>query len=222
MKKSLCLIFAVCMMLSLCGCMRSGLNPESETSTVPETNEFQPPIPEATVPAAIPETIAPTEPQPIFDESLFPMDFYFSSGVAAWGTELILSSDFSFSGSVSDFNMGDSGEGYPDGTCYVSTFRGKFQILSQIDEYSYFLELISLETELADGTTWIDNGVRYIACEAYGLEGTQYVLYLPETPMEQLPEALTSWLPYWDDVPETLSRYAIWNLTYETPFFTYD
>ena len=226
MKKAVCLICAIFTLLSLCGCMRSGLNPQTEESTVPETSEFQTPagqnpVPETTVPAASEETIAPTEPQLIVDESLFPMDFYFSSGVGGWGTIMTLERDFSFYGSFHDSDMGDMTDAYPNGTCYVSIFHGNFQVLSQIDEYSYSLELTRVETETADGTIWIEDGIRYIACEAYGLEGTEYVLYLPETPMEQLPEALIPWLPYWGDLPETLSCYAIWNTTYETPFFTY-
>lgn len=227
MKKAVCFISAMFLLLTLCGCMRSGLEPQTEESTVPETEALQTPAGQApatetTVPTAAPETVAPTAPQPIPDESLFPMDFYFSSGAGAWGTALILNSDLSFSGSFHDSDMGDMTDEYPNGTCYVSTFSGNFQVLSQIDEYSYALELTHIETEIADGTIWIEDGIRYIACEAYGLEGTEYVLYLPETPTEQLPESMIHWLPYWGDLPQTLSCYAIWNTTYETPFFTYD
>lgn len=221
MKRFLCLICLAAMLLSLCGCMRSGLSEEPTTappSPIPEAS-----LPEETpAPTTAPETVPVSEPQPILEESLFPMDFYFSSGAGGWGTSMTLNSDFSFSGSFHDSDMGDMTEEYPNGTCYISSFSGSFRVVSQIDEYSYSLELVSLETEVAEGTVWIEDGIRFIASEAFGLEGSEYVLYLPETPMEQLPEDLPFWLPHWEDTPETLSRYSIWNATCQTPFFTYD
>ena len=56
-----------------------------------------------------------------------PMEFYFSSGAGAWGTELYLEKDGSFEGGFHDTNMGESGEENPYGTCYVCNFSGKFE-----------------------------------------------------------------------------------------------
>lgn len=222
MKRLMCLICSAAMLLSLCGCMRSGLS-EDPTTTPPFSIPQASAPEEAPVPTAVPETVPVTEPEEsILEEGLFPMDFYFSSGAGGWGTGMTLYSDFSFSGSFHDSDMGDMTEEYPNGTCYVSVFSGSFRIVSQLSEYAYSLELVSLETETAAGTVWIEDGIRYIASEAYGLEGSEYVLYLPEAPLDRLPEDLPYWLSRWEDTPETLSRYAIWNVTGQTPFFTYN
>lgn len=221
MKRFLCLICSAFLILSLGGCMRSGLSAEGLESTGPQAQTPEDSVPVTVAPTAVPETVPATQPQPILEESLFPMDFYFSSGAGGWGTAMTLNSDFSFSGSFHDSDMGDMAEEYPNGTCYISSFRGSFRVVSQIDAHSYSLELVSLETEVPEGTVWIEDGIRFIASEAFGLEGSEYVLYLPETPTEQLPEDLIFWLPSWEDPTDTLSRYAIWNVTYETPFFTY-
>lgn len=39
--------------------------------------------------------------------------FTFSSGAGAWGTELHIRADGSFSGQYQDSNMGETGEGHP-------------------------------------------------------------------------------------------------------------
>lgn len=51
--------------------------------------------------------------------------FVFSSGVGAWQTMLNINEDGSFKGYYSDSDMGDTGEGYPNGIIYLSVFEGK-------------------------------------------------------------------------------------------------
>ena len=41
--------------------------------------------------------------------------FEFCSGVGAWGTELTIGENGAFKGSFHDSEMGETGEGYPDG-----------------------------------------------------------------------------------------------------------
>ncbi len=55
-----------------------------------------------------------------------PKNFTFASGAGAWATSLKLSEDGSFVGGYHDSDMGDSGDGYPNGTIYVCGFSGKF------------------------------------------------------------------------------------------------
>ena len=44
-------------------------------------------------------------------ELLSNQTFYFSSGAGAWGTEMDISADGSFTGNFHDSEMGDTGEG---------------------------------------------------------------------------------------------------------------
>ena len=51
-----------------------------------------------------------------------PVELVFSSGAGAWGTVLELAPDGAFTGSFHDTNMGETGEGYPNGTVYLCSF----------------------------------------------------------------------------------------------------
>ena len=52
--------------------------------------------------------------------SQMPKDYTFASGAGAWATSLELYEDGSFAGDYHDSDMGDSGDGYPNGTISVS------------------------------------------------------------------------------------------------------
>ena len=116
-----------------------------------------------------------------------PLDFGFASGVGGWGTVLTLKPDGTFVGSYHDSEMGVTGEGYPNGTVYISEFSGKFDEFKKIDDYSYSIKLIELTVE-DKGKEYIEDGIRYIVSEANGLDGKDFVFYIPDTPVEMLPE----------------------------------
>ncbi len=202
-------------------------------STDGEPAEAPAEVPEE--PAELPEEL-PEEPEdePAADEltpiAAFPQNmasvFYFSSGAGAWATELILSPDGSFSGTFHDTDMGDIGEGYPNGTIYLCGFRGRFTVLYHPDETSWVLKMDQLEQEQTDGESWIEDGVRYVGSYPYGLDGgVDYILYAPERPVEGLSEELISWWPgRWnpDGVPETLECWGIESVDAGYGFFSYD
>ena len=127
--------------------------------------------------------------------------------------------------------MGETGEGYPKGSAYTSTFSGKFDNIKKIDEYSYKMTLTDIKTEKTVGEEWIENEIRYIVAEPYGLNDpinnqdcTEFILYLPNTPIDQVPEEFLTWWPYrysqGSDAKTTLSCYGILNVTTEFGFFT--
>ena len=154
-----------------------------------------------------------------FDHS---MDFLFASGVGAWGTYVTLNADGTFQGHYQDANMGETGEGYPDGTLYFSSFSGKFENIMQINDYTYSLTLSEITIEDPIGEETIADDTLYIASEPYGMEdGTEYLLYLPETPVSGLSEEFLSWWPgRWDeDVKSTLSYYGLYNVKMGYGFF---
>lgn len=154
----------------------------------------------------------------VYHEILPELDMYFSSGVGGWGTSLKIQGKGTFSGSYHDSDMGDTGDGYPNGTCYVCDFTGSFRV-TDIKDYTITLEMTSLTSKKAAGTTWIEDGVQYVASGAYGLEGgTEFILYTPNTPISQIPEEALSW-SY--DLPEsgTLDCYALYCPALGTAFF---
>lgn len=106
---------------------------------------------------------------------------------------------------------------------YVCGFDGRFEDIKRIDEYSYSLTLAEVNSDYEDGKTWVEDGVRYISAEPYGVEsGEEFILYLPETPINELLEDFLSWWPYRFDEenqPDTLRSYGIYNAELGYGFF---
>ena len=65
------------------------------------------------------------------------LTFAFSSGAGAWGTILTIQEDGSFEGNYHDANMGDIGEGYPNGSVYICEFSGKFTEPKKENNFTY-------------------------------------------------------------------------------------
>ncbi|SNU06729.1 zinc-ribbon domain-containing protein [Lachnospiraceae bacterium] len=125
------------------------------------------------------------------DESI---QFLFASGAGGWGTFVSIDKDGNFSGGYSDSDMGDTGDDYPNGTIYVSTFTGKFKNIKQIDEYTYEMELESYKTDKSPETVEINDGIRYVYSEPYGISGGEtFYMYLPGKPISELSEEFLSW-----------------------------
>lgn len=148
--------------------------------------------------------------------------FTFSSGAGAWGTTLKLNADGTFTGEFNDSDMGARNEDYPEGTHYFCSFSGKFENIQKADEYSYKMTLADLKTEEEAGKEYIEDGVKYVLSEPYGLEeGKDFILYLPATPIDNLSKEFLSWWPYRaeENSKETLSCYGILNVSKGYGFF---
>ena len=158
-------------------------------------------------------------------------EFSFLSGAGAWRTIITLNRDGTFTGWYLDSEMGEIGEDYPHGSAYTCTFSGKFVNIEKVNAYSYKMTLTDIKTEKAVGEEWIENEIRYVASEPYGLndpineqECTEFIFYLPDTPIDQVPEEFLTWWPYrytQETAPKTtLSCYGILNVTTSFGFFT--
>lgn len=157
-------------------------------------------------------------------EGAFPLQMNFSSGAGGWGTDITLKEDGSFTGKYSDSEMGSTGEGY-DATVYICEFNGKFEVMEQINGYSYSLQLVEINAERETDTEWIEDRVKYISSTPYGLEeGKEFILYTPETPVSGLSKELLSWWPHRftseDERPEKLSCYGLHNVEKDYGFFS--
>ena len=150
--------------------------------------------------------------------------FYFLSGAGAWSTELVVSPDGSFTGYYHDTDMGDSGAGYPNGTRYECDFSGTFALVEQRDEFTYILRLTSLALKEVPGTERVEDGVRVISAEAYGISGgDEFMLYSPGSQSAGLPEEFLEWVRManaWEEPPETLPFWGLYNLGEQAGFFT--
>ena len=151
-----------------------------------------------------------------------PLAFTFSSGAGGWSTDIFLQEDGTFSGAYYDSDMGSADNDYPNGTVYYCNFGGKLDIVQKLDAYSYTLKLASLEKE--KGKEYIEDGIRYVPSEPYGMErGKNYILYLPDTPLEGLSEEFLMWWPGRYDMQEqertTLGYYGLYNTDMQYGFF---
>lgn len=213
MKKILitlmCLVLAVGAM-SGCGCSYNIEEPTDVATKVPE--DFMLPNDESE------EMLLP------FEGSL---DMMFASGVGAWGTNIFLHADGSFTGTYHDSEMGLIGEDY-DMTVVESSFYGKFGDFEKISDYAYSMKLKDLKTKESVGVERIEEWgdgtkVRVIYEDAFGIAGgEEFILYLPTAPIKDLPEEFLWWNMAKDEEADKLGRYGLHNLSGEAAFFTYE
>lgn len=154
-----------------------------------------------------------------------PLELVFASGVGGWGTVLTLRPDGSFTGRYSDAEMGVSSPEFPNGSCYISEFAGCFTEILQISDYAWSMKLSELTTEKEAEQTWIEDGVRYISAEPYGVTGGDtFILYAPETPADEIPADCRSWWPdayrWRKGEIEQLEGWGLYNVKTGQGFFT--
>ena len=153
-----------------------------------------------------------------------PVDFSFASGAGAWSTEVTVNSDGSFFGYYHDSDMGDIGEGYPNGTRYECYFNGKFINVQKISDHEYSMNVEFISIEGTDGETKIVDGVKIISSEPYGFDNADdFRLYLPGRQTNDLPEAFIDWvcMPMaWNIMPDTLPFFGLYNVGGEQGFFS--
>jgi len=225
MKKHIAILVAAMLMLScFSGCQSSGTENTDPAFLVDQVTTTGAPTTEAT------ETTAPTETTAAVESGLLPVGeggraFFFASGTGAWRTELTLHADGSFAGQFTDTNMGENTEDHPEGTVYISDFLGAFRNITQLNDHTYSMTLWYVQTLELPGEEWIQNGVRYVASEPYGIaEGTEFILYLPETPLAGLSQDFLTWWPYRfeDEARTALGCYGLENKKDGYGFFSED
>lgn len=138
--------------------------------------------------------------------------------------------DGTFTGQYLDSKMDATGEGYPRGSAYICDFSGVFSDIEKINEYTYQMRLSDVTVLQTAGKEWVKNEIRYIASNPVGIydpENEQlceaFILYLPDTPVNQLPQKFLSSWPYQDahkaNPKATLSCYGFLNVTTNDGFF---
>lgn len=186
------------------------------------TESYALPVPAAGVQADSAENAKeePVEAPASLFETL-PKCFLFASGAGAWRTELSIAPDGSFTGAYSDSNMGETGEGYPNGTQYYCNFSGQFSQPVQVSEFVWSVTVEALELEDPPEEVTCVDGLRRITSTPYGLENAKEVLiYLPGAAVEDLPEIFRSWT----HAPQegTLDFYGLYNVEESLGFSGYN
>ena len=146
--------------------------------------------------------------------------FTFSSGVGGWSNELTFGENGAFTGNYHDREMGETGEGYPDGSLYGCLYHGQLTNPEKVDEYTWTAG-ITVEPDEGQAPEAIEDGIRYVTSEPYGVSKAKTVtIYLPGKPVEQLPEGFLPWSHLQDIDPEAkvLPYYAIWSEADEAGF----
>ena len=122
------------------------------------------------------------------------MVLYFSSGAGGWATTLELHEDGTFEGIYFDSDMGDKGNGY-EATVYGNGFSGKFKNIRKVNDTQYSMDLESMELEEEVGTMEIEDKVRYLYTEPYGIcEGESFTLLLSGAKADVLPNTAKDWI----------------------------
>ena len=212
--RNLIYLLALCLVL-LTGCGAKQPESPAEEQEPPAAEQPEAPVEQPEAPAEEQDTV--TLPDAL------PLDLMFASGAGGWSTDMTLDQDGSFTGAYHDSEMGEQGESYPNGSCYISTFSGRFGSIRQVDDHTWAMTLEELTVQEEPDTEWIEDGIRYIASEAYGLEtGKEFLLYSPETPTEGLDEEFLTWWPSWNvEDTGTLNCWGLLNLEMGYGFFTY-
>ena len=178
--------------------------------------KLEPPETEQTLPEqTAPEETSPPADQPFSFVDVADLEFYFSSGAGAWRTVLYIHADGSFDGEYLDSDMGDGDEAaYPNGTRYYNAFTGRFTEPERVNGHTYRMRVAELTHTHPLGEE-VRDGVRWVYSEASGICGAEDVyLYLPGTPLAELPQEYRSWVGYYDltQTEETeLPFYGLYN-----------
>ncbi len=220
-KRVLSLIAAVCLSMALTACgkeqqkdnMEAELLPGDERpdETVDDTKNVGNEEGEVTGKTDIQEEITPAEQAKSFSfEELSTRQFYFSSGVGAWGEEFTIEKDGYFTGKFHDSNMGETGEEYPNGTRYSCAYSGHFADITKVGEYTYELKLTDISYKEEPGTEEILDEMKYVYTEAYFMgAGETFHIYLPGMPIAEMSEELYMWVRDYNQSASELTMIVI-------------
>nr|WP_297704053.1 hypothetical protein [uncultured Butyrivibrio sp.] len=211
-------ISILCVALSSAGCSAKEAiqtNPEVE-QTVDSSSSDTSTEEKLDVEAVAGESALAEENSNIFSE--MPDSFDFSSGAGAWATYVEISEDGSFTGQYHDSDMGDIGEGYPNGTVYICNFSGRFSEPEPTDsQYIYTMKLLDLQIENEEkvGTSEIVDEILYVYTTPYGFENAdEFLIYMPGAPLSEMTEECRSWIflsdSIFSEVPDCY--YVIYNV----------
>ncbi len=149
--------------------------------------------------------------------------FEFCSGAGGWATDFTIDSDGHFSGEYHDSDMGVTGDGYENGTVYISVFDGHFKDLTPVNDHCYRMTLADISYQENEfGREEIKDGTKYVYLDAYGLTGTDtFLVYMEGTPVSEISEEAYSWLSMANKSDTELTMVALVNEGQEEGIYSY-
>lgn len=209
-QKLLAMLLTTVLVLNLCGC--GGIKTVPDRGE-PELDDIVPTAGPADEGTPVVEPAEGAREEVIISENAFSfadvedLEFWFLSGAGGWATALRIRPDGSFYGLFYDGNLGEVGEGYPNGTMYWSEFSGQFTEPVKVDDHTWSMRIASMDYAQEPGKEEIKNGTLYCYTDVYGLDETGDVLiYLPGTPMAGLSEEFIRWVrSSWPDYADQSS-----------------
>lgn len=153
------------------------------------------------------------------------LTFWFASGAGGWATLLSIHSDGTFAGEYLDNDMGAYDESHPNGTAYQCIFDGQFSQPIKVNDYTYSMQILSINYAKEPDTNEIKDGTLYYYTTPYGLDEAETLLiYLPGAPLAELPEGYRSWVGYYylENTTDTeLPFYGLYNEAAAEGFSSY-
>ena len=136
------------------------------------------------------------------EKTLLPFEneltFILNSGTGNWETTLVLDNEGGIYGNFHDLNMGEIGDGYENGTYYWNEYWGYSDGIEKVNDYSYKFILKDVATSQPGDVEELDDEDSMLFKTTYNIEGvvdeSEYILYLPNTPVLELPEESLFWL----------------------------
>lgn len=146
-----------------------------------------------------------------FEESL---SFILSNGVGNWETTLVLDNEGGIYGDFHDLNMGEVGEGYENGTYYWNEYWGYSDGIEKVNDYSYKFVLKDVATSQPGDVEEIDDEDSMKFKTTYNIEGvvdeSEYILYLPNTPILEVPKEALTWIPTLETDRDIIDCYILY------------
>lgn len=152
-------------------------------------------------------------------ETLSEYDWSFMSGAGGWATYIRINPDGSFTGDYHDSEMGETGDDYPYGTIYGCVFHGQLTLGEQVSDYAWSVHVDAVEMDEGQVPESIEDGTRYMTIEPYGLTaGNDMLLFLPGTPVDELPEEFLLWAHLIGSDETELPNYGLYDEAADTGF----
>lgn len=142
------------------------------------------------------------------------LSFTLNSGTGNWETTLVLDNEGGVYGDFRDLNMGEVGEGYENGTYYWNEYWGFSEGIERINDYSYKFVLKDVATSQPGDVEEIDDEDSMKFKTTYNIEGiideSEYILYLPNTPVLELPKDAATWIPKLEADRDVIDCYILY------------
>lgn len=117
-------------------------------------------------------------------------EYLMSSGAGGWAAYLNVDGSGTFTYNYHDFDFGKY---------YICHAQGTFGEVTQIDDYTYTVQILNMTYEYNEGEEWTETDmdgieIEYVAADSYGLHvGDTLYFYVEGIETELLPESYIYW-----------------------------